>query len=169
MLARRIRRDVSERGRSVEGVLEQYVCPVPCIYPPLITTTRYLRFVKPAFDNFVGPSSRYADIVSYCETCFEKTHKDVASQIVPGADNGVAIDLITTHIHKKLQDRARQIRPKIARGLSGYQTGVHTPGTTLDLLNLTAIKKTPQLDVCCNPDREPSLKSVVGYLYDSSR
>ena len=49
MLARRIKRDVAERGRKVEGVLEQY-----------------LRFVKPAYDNFVLPTSRYADIVCIC-------------------------------------------------------------------------------------------------------
>jgi uridine kinase len=46
MLARRIRRDVAERGRDVNGVIDQY-----------------LRFVKPSFDNFVQPSSRYADII----------------------------------------------------------------------------------------------------------
>lgn len=46
MLARRIRRDIVDRGRSVEGVLDQY-----------------LRFVKPSFDTFVSPSARYADII----------------------------------------------------------------------------------------------------------
>lgn len=30
------------------------------------STRRYLRFVKPAYDNFVLPSSRYADIVRNC-------------------------------------------------------------------------------------------------------
>ena len=55
MLARRIRRDVADRGRDVGGVIDQY-----------------LRFVKPAYDNFVLPSSRHADI------------------IVPGFDNGVS-------------------------------------------------------------------------------
>ena len=54
MLARRIRRDVADRGRDVGGVIDQY-----------------LRFVKPAYDNFVLPSSRHADI------------------IVPGFDNAV--------------------------------------------------------------------------------
>ncbi|KAG1729668.1 uridine kinase family-domain-containing protein [Suillus paluster] len=63
MLARRIQRDVKERGRNVEGVLEQY-----------------LRYVKPAFDHFVLPTARHADIV------------------VPGSNNSVAIDLISTHI-----------------------------------------------------------------------
>ncbi|WFC98559.1 uridine/cytidine kinase [Malassezia yamatoensis] len=46
MLARRIRRDIVERGRSMDGVLEQY-----------------FRFVKPSFDTFVGPSARAADII----------------------------------------------------------------------------------------------------------
>ncbi|KAE9400192.1 armadillo/beta-catenin/plakoglobin [Gymnopus androsaceus JB14] len=45
MLARRIARDTKERGRSVEGILEQY-----------------LRYVKPSFDNFVRPTATFADI-----------------------------------------------------------------------------------------------------------
>lgn len=78
MLARRIERDVKERGRSVEGILEQY-----------------LRFVKPSYDNFVRPTAAYADI------------------IVPGLNNAVAIDLITTHIQRKLQERSNQFREKM--------------------------------------------------------
>jgi len=80
MLARRIKRDVAERGRNMEGVLEQY-----------------LRFVKPSFDNFVQPSSKFADI------------------IVPGHDNAVAIDLITTHIRKELDERSVNFRQSMAR------------------------------------------------------
>lgn len=67
MLARRIRRDIVDRGRSIEGVLDQY-----------------LRFVKPSFETFVGPSARHADI------------------IVPGANNRVAIEVISQHIAKHL-------------------------------------------------------------------
>lgn len=51
MLARRIKRDIAERGRDVDGVLDQY-----------------LRFVKNSYDNFVQPSSRHADIVG-CLHC----------------------------------------------------------------------------------------------------
>jgi uridine kinase len=40
-LGRRITRDVQVRGRDVAGVIEQY-----------------MRFVKPAFDQFVAPSRR---------------------------------------------------------------------------------------------------------------
>ncbi|KAH8099932.1 armadillo/beta-catenin/plakoglobin [Cristinia sonorae] len=46
MLARRLRRDVKERGRTVEGVLDQY-----------------LRYVKPSYDNFVLPTARHANII----------------------------------------------------------------------------------------------------------
>jgi hypothetical protein len=48
---------------------------------------QYTRFVKPAFDTFIGPSRRFADI------------------IVPwqSSENIVAIDLITEHIRLKLR------------------------------------------------------------------
>lgn len=45
-LARRIMRDVCERGRSMESVISQY------------TST-----VKPMHDEFVEPSKRYADVI----------------------------------------------------------------------------------------------------------
>ena len=45
-LARRIKRDMEERGRDLSGILEQYE-----------------RFVKPATETFVVPTKAYADIV----------------------------------------------------------------------------------------------------------
>ncbi len=42
----RIQRDVAVRGRDVGGVIEQYT-----------------RFVKPAFDHYVAPSRRHADVI----------------------------------------------------------------------------------------------------------
>jgi len=45
-LARRIRRDMAERGRDLDGVLQQYE-----------------QFVKPSFETFIGPSKSHADIV----------------------------------------------------------------------------------------------------------
>lgn len=47
----------------------------------------YTRFVKPAFDTYIGPSRRHADI------------------IVPwqNSDNLVALELITEHIRLKLR------------------------------------------------------------------
>ncbi|EGO24178.1 hypothetical protein SERLADRAFT_448951 [Serpula lacrymans var. lacrymans S7.9] len=106
MLARRIQRDVKERGRSVEGVLEQY-----------------LRFVKPAFDNFVLPTSRHADI------------------IVPGSDNSVAIELISTHIRRQMNDRARHFRKNMATSsLNGCLSE-----SNMQQLNLVTLPPTPQL------------------------
>ena len=46
---------------------------------------QYAKFVKPAFDDFVLPSKKYADVI-----------------IPRGGDNHVAVDLITQHIHTKL-------------------------------------------------------------------
>ncbi|CAL8275589.1 unnamed protein product [Boreogadus saida] len=45
-LVRRLRRDITERGRDIEGVIKQYN-----------------KFVKPAFDQYIEPSMRLADIV----------------------------------------------------------------------------------------------------------
>ncbi|KAK8937177.1 hypothetical protein KSP39_PZI012458 [Platanthera zijinensis] len=67
-LARRIIRDTVVRGGDVTSVLE-----------------RYGKFVKPAFDDFVLPSKKYADVI-----------------IPRGGDNHVAVDLIVQHIRTKL-------------------------------------------------------------------
>ena len=45
-LARRLERDVAERGRSVKSVLDQY-----------------MKTVRPMHLQFVEPSKRYADVV----------------------------------------------------------------------------------------------------------
>ncbi|KAF9485201.1 armadillo/beta-catenin/plakoglobin [Pholiota conissans] len=113
MLARRIKRDVKERGRDVNGILDQY-----------------LRHVKPSYDNFVLPSSTYADI------------------IVPGSNNDVAIDLISTHIRKQLLERSNKLRQKIAvphKYISSH-SGSSTPESILEDLDLTILKSTPQLE-----------------------
>lgn len=80
MLARRIRRDVEERGRDVNGILNQY-----------------LRFVKPSQENFIGLSSKYADI------------------IVPGMNNSVSIQVIAEHIRKQLDIRALRFRTELSQ------------------------------------------------------
>lgn len=46
---------------------------------------QYARFVKPAFDDFVLPTKKFADVI-----------------IPRGGDNYVAIDLIVQHIRTKL-------------------------------------------------------------------
>jgi uridine kinase len=45
-LARRIRRDIKERGRNLESVL-----------------TQYEKFVKTSFDDFIMPTKKYADVI----------------------------------------------------------------------------------------------------------
>ncbi|XP_074296507.1 uridine/cytidine kinase UKL1, chloroplastic-like [Silene latifolia] len=91
-LARRITRDTLERGRDLNSVLEQYA-----------------KFVKPAFDDFVHPSKKYADVI-----------------IPRGGDNHVAIDLIVQHIRTKLgQHDLCQIYPNVYVIQSTFQ-GMHT-------------------------------------------
>eukprot|EP01126_Amoeba_proteus_P065690 TRINITY_DN938_c0_g1_i8.p1 TRINITY_DN938_c0_g1~~TRINITY_DN938_c0_g1_i8.p1 ORF type:complete len:420 (+),score=79.27 TRINITY_DN938_c0_g1_i8:70-1329(+) len=70
-LARRLKRDILERGRDVRGVLAQYE-----------------RFVKPAFDDYISPTKRFADVI-----------------IPRGSDNEVAINLIAAHVKTKLLER----------------------------------------------------------------
>ncbi|KAK7346586.1 hypothetical protein VNO80_21109 [Phaseolus coccineus] len=93
-LARRIKRDTVERGRDVQSVLEQYA-----------------KFVKPAYEDFILPSKKYADII-----------------IPRGGENRVAIDLIVQHIRTKLgQHNLCKIYPNLNILKSTFQTrGMHT-------------------------------------------
>uniref|UniRef100_A0A9L0SV83 Uridine-cytidine kinase n=2 Tax=Equus TaxID=9789 RepID=A0A9L0SV83_HORSE len=77
-LVRRLRRDISERGRDIEGVIKQYN-----------------KFVKPAFDQYIQPTMRVADIV-----------------VPRGSGNTVAIDLIVQHVHSQLEERELSVRDK---------------------------------------------------------
>jgi len=81
-LARRVLRDTKTRGRTVESVLEQYG-----------------RFVKPAYDQFIAPLKRKADVIipwgDYSGNVFN--------------DDGIwkqvhypALDMIVEHIQTKL-------------------------------------------------------------------
>jgi len=63
MLARRIKRDIKERGRDIDGILDQ-VSFTPLLFE-IQLMEQYLRFVKSSYDNFVYPSSRHADIVRH--------------------------------------------------------------------------------------------------------
>ncbi|KAK9077625.1 hypothetical protein SSX86_005962 [Deinandra increscens subsp. villosa] len=93
-LARRIRRDTGEKGRDISMVLDQYS-----------------KFVKPAFDDFILPTKKYADII-----------------IPRGGDNHVAIDLIVQHIRTKLgQHDLCKIYPNLYVIHSTFQIrGMHT-------------------------------------------
>uniref|UniRef100_A0A2N9GYZ0 uridine/cytidine kinase n=1 Tax=Fagus sylvatica TaxID=28930 RepID=A0A2N9GYZ0_FAGSY len=93
-LARRIRRDTVEKNRDIGTVLDQYS-----------------KFVKPAFDDFILPTKKYADII-----------------IPRGGDNHVAIDLIVQHIRTKLgQHDLCKIYPNLYVIHSTFQIrGMHT-------------------------------------------
>ncbi|CAL5405246.1 unnamed protein product [Camellia sinensis] len=93
-LARRIRRDIVEKGRDINMVLDQYS-----------------KFVKPAFDDFILPTKKYADII-----------------IPRGGDNHVAVDLIVQHIRTKLgQHDLCKIYPNLYVIQSTFQIrGMHT-------------------------------------------
>ena len=65
MLARRVQRDIVERGRDVQSIIDQLV-PPPVTFQGCIDVyllCRYLRHVKPSYDNFVRPTASHADIV----------------------------------------------------------------------------------------------------------
>ncbi|KAL1566945.1 Uridine kinase-like protein 3 [Salvia divinorum] len=93
-LARRIRRDTVEKGRDAGMVLDQYA-----------------RFVKPAFEDFILPTKKFADII-----------------IPRGGDNPVAIDLIVQHLRTKLgQHDLCKIYPNLVVIQSTFQIrGMHT-------------------------------------------
>ncbi|XP_051180728.1 uridine kinase-like protein 3 [Lolium perenne] len=92
-LTRRIRRDL-EKGRVITSVLDQYS-----------------KFVKTAFEDFILPTKKYADII-----------------IPRGANNNVAIDLIVQHIRTKLgQNDLCKIHPNLYVIQTTYQIrGMHT-------------------------------------------
>uniref|UniRef100_M4EPW1 Uridine kinase n=1 Tax=Brassica campestris TaxID=3711 RepID=M4EPW1_BRACM len=120
-LARRIKRDTVEKGRDIATVLDQYS-----------------KFVKPAFEDFILPTKKYADII-----------------IPRGGDNHVAIDLIVQHIRTKLgQHDLCKIYPNLYVIQSTFQIrGMHT---------LIRDSKTTKHDFIFYSDR---LIRLVGSVY----
>ncbi|XP_072552252.1 uridine-cytidine kinase-like 1 isoform X1 [Salminus brasiliensis] len=101
-LVRRLRRDITERGRDIEGVIKQYN-----------------KFVKPAFEQYIEPTMRLADIV-----------------VPRGGGNMVAIDLIVQHVHSQLEER--KLRWDMAALASAHQAQP-LPQT------LSVLENTPQV------------------------
>uniref|UniRef100_W5LDT7 Uridine-cytidine kinase n=1 Tax=Astyanax mexicanus TaxID=7994 RepID=W5LDT7_ASTMX len=101
-LVRRLRRDIMERGRDIEGVIKQYN-----------------KFVKPAFEQYIEPTMRLADIV-----------------VPRGGGNMVAIDLIVQHVHSQLEER--KLRWDMAALASAHQAQP-LPQT------LSVLENTPQV------------------------
>uniref|UniRef100_A0A8C0VNW8 Uridine-cytidine kinase n=1 Tax=Cyanistes caeruleus TaxID=156563 RepID=A0A8C0VNW8_CYACU len=92
-LVRRLRRDISERGRDIEGVIKQYN-----------------KFVKPAFDQYIQPTMRLADIV-----------------VPRGSGNTVAIDLIVQHVHSQLEEGCPGLCPPVPPPSSDPQCAEEHP------------------------------------------
>lgn len=70
---------------------------------------QYAKFVKPAFDDFVLPSKKYADVI-----------------IPRGGDNHVAIDLIVQHLRTKLgQHDLCKIYPNVTVIQSTFQVYIY--------------------------------------------
>ncbi|XP_074643870.1 uridine-cytidine kinase-like 1 [Tubulanus polymorphus] len=100
-LARRLKRDIMERGRDLNGVLQQYH-----------------TYVKPAFEHYIAPTMKDADI------------------IVPrGAENEIAVNLIVQHVHNQLEQRGFKFRSQLASAHHGQKL----PDT------LHELEKTPQI------------------------
>ncbi|KAH3766303.1 phosphoribulokinase/uridine kinase family protein [Pelomyxa schiedti] len=84
-LARRVVRDIQERGRQLDNVLYQYE-----------------KFVKPAFEEWVEPQKRMADVIipwgeySKNNVCVDLTKGEWQTQHYP------ALDMIVEHIRTKL-------------------------------------------------------------------
>lgn len=68
-LARRLTRDTRERGRTVPGII-----------------TQYMRFVKPAYEGYIQPTMKHADII-----------------LPNGAQNKVGIGLIIEYLQNRLR------------------------------------------------------------------
>uniref|UniRef100_A0A3Q2R2X3 Uridine-cytidine kinase n=1 Tax=Fundulus heteroclitus TaxID=8078 RepID=A0A3Q2R2X3_FUNHE len=93
-LVRRLRRDIMERGRDIEGVIKQYN-----------------KFVKPAFEQYIEPTMRLADLV-----------------VPRGGGNMVAIDLIVQHVHSQLEEGSPGFcTPSPAPPPDPQHSGEHTP------------------------------------------
>uniref|UniRef100_A0A8C5BLS0 Uridine-cytidine kinase n=1 Tax=Gadus morhua TaxID=8049 RepID=A0A8C5BLS0_GADMO len=102
-LVRRLRRDITERGRDIGGVIKQYN-----------------KYVKPAFDQYIEPTMRLADIV-----------------VPRGGGNMVAIDLIVQHVHSQLEE-VNTLPVKMAALASAHQAQP-LPQT------LSVLESTPQV------------------------
>ncbi|KAI8062516.1 uracil phosphoribosyltransferase-domain-containing protein [Gongronella butleri] len=87
-LARRLQRDIVERGREVPGILDQYS-----------------RFVKPAYDEHVRPTVKHADVI-----------------IPRGLENAVAIDLITKHVQRQLNEKELNLRWDLVKSSGSNDT-----------------------------------------------
>ncbi|XP_051525136.1 uridine-cytidine kinase-like 1 isoform X2 [Myxocyprinus asiaticus] len=110
-LVRRLRRDITERGRDIEGIIKQYN-----------------KFVKPAFEQYIEPTMRLADIV-----------------VPRGGGNMVAIDLIVQHVQSQLEEGAPGNSSSVSASPSDSQcVGEHATGARPSHYHEACTVQTPQ-------------------------
>lgn len=96
-LIRRLKRDISQRGRDISGIIKQYN-----------------KFVKPAFEQYIEPTVQSADIVVprgqcgslngyWCNCDYVTGSFKPLSVFLAGGENFVALDLIVQHVHSQLE------------------------------------------------------------------
>lgn len=89
-LARRLKRDITGRGRNLKGVLHQYH-----------------KFVKPAFEKFIEPTIQYADIVvprgGENEVAIDLIVQHIQKQLEERNLN-IRSQLVTAHLGQPLPD-----------------------------------------------------------------
>lgn len=64
-LARRIKRDIVERGRTIEGLLQSYN-----------------KFVKPGHSEFVKPTMKFADLIVPRDRSIESKRNKIAIDFI---------------------------------------------------------------------------------------
>lgn len=119
-LLRRIRRDIRDRGRTYESVIDQYEATV-----------------KPAHDEFIEPTKKFADI------------------IIPHWPNEAAVDLITHQV------RAKMGIPDIRRQFPNLSVMTAT-ATTRYLHTVIRDVSTPRVDFVFHADRLIRLAAEFG-------
>jgi uridine kinase len=83
---------------------------------------QYAKFVKPSFDEFIYPTVRYADMI-----------------IPRGLENIVAIEVITKHIQRRLDDHEKSLPLEFASNSTIYHPNVVLLKQTKRLLHLHTI------------------------------
>lgn len=115
---------------------------------------QYAKFVKPAFDDFVLPSKKYADVI-----------------IPRGGDNHVAIDLIVQHIRTKLgQHDLCKIYPNVYVIQSTFQVYMNMFCQKYFLLFIFSNSKYLQAPVAhpCFQPRQTGLPYFMKHFIDPS-
>jgi len=125
------------------------------------------RFVKPSYDNFVQPSSKFADIiVPGAQNNGEFSPPSFLNSLATKADlfvlfsSSVAVELIVTHIRRQLSDRSLRFRSQ----LSTASPGTNTP-TSSSPPNLVLLEQTSGLSVLVTflRDRETSRDDFIQF------